>query len=442
MNRADGLYAANPDLDRATGKVFRRLLPILMACYVLAFLDRINFGFAALSMNRDLGLTVAQFGLAGTIFYVAYFCFEVPSNLLMVRFGARLWIARIMVTWGLASMATALISGPMGLYIVRGLLGLGEAGFVPGVLLYLTYWMPARHRGRATSLFMMAQPIAIAIGSPISGLIMDQMHGALGLRGWQWLFLIEGTPTILLGVALLRLLPDRPETAAWLSPAEASALKAQLASEPSAGGHHGPQGVGLRDVLNAPFIALSGAYFALVAALSTVSNFSPLILKDIFGAASGPMTVGLVAAMPGLAAVLVMPFLSASSDRRQERGWHFVGAAGAAALGWFATTLTGAPAFQILGLIAATAGGYAAMPILWTLPPVLLRAAARPVGIAVISSAGIAGSIVSPVLNGHLRQATGSYVTTGWYGAGCMALALILVALSVRLQKRAGEGEA
>lgn len=424
-------------LDRAVGRSFRRLLPILFACYVLAYIDRINFGFAAISMNAELGVSLAQFGLAGTIFYVTYFACEIPSNLLLVRFGARRWIARIMISWGLASMATCLASGPTGLYVARAVLGMAEAGFVPGVLLYLTYWFPAARRGRATALFMTAQPLAIAVGSPLSGLILGHMDQVAGMSGWQWLFIIEAAPTVLLGLVVLKHLPDSPATAPWMPTDEAAALSRQLASEPVRG-RHGGGSVPMRALLSGSFVALSLAYLALVASLSTLGTWSPLILKDIFAGASA-LQMGLAAALPGVVAVVAMPLLSASSDRRQERARHFAIAACIAAAGWFATTLAGSPFAQLAGLVAATAAGFSSMPILWTLPPTMLAATARPVGIAVLSSCGILGSIISPMLNGFLRQATGSYVATGWLGVAWMLAAALCVLLAVQLQRRYAE---
>lgn len=419
--------------DTAVRKVFRHLIPVLFICYVMAFLDRINFGFAAVQMNDDIGVTVTQFGIAGTIFYVTYFLAEIPSNLLMVRFGARRWIARIMITWGLASMGTALVTGPAGLYIARAILGLAEAGFVPGVLLYLTYWIPAEHRGRATALFMTAQPIAIALGSPLSGLILGSMDGIEGLQGWQWLFIIEAAPTVIFGVAVLWLLPDRPAMARWLTGRQSAALSTRLAGEPvKAGGHGVPRSF---DFINAPFIATCAAYFALVASLSTLSSWSPLILKDIFQG-GGALTIGVVAALPGIVAVIAMPLLSISSDKRQERAGHYVVASTVAAFGWCGTTLTGSPSLQVLGLVAATAAGFSAMPVLWTLPPTMLKPIARPVGIAVLSSSGILGSMCSPTINGILRDTSGSYVATGWLGFGCMIASALLIYLAVRLQRR------
>lgn len=428
------------DLDEAVKRSFRRLLPLLFACYVMAYIDRINFGFAAITMNSDLGVTLTQFGVAGTLFYVAYFFFEVPSNLLLVRFGARRWIARIMISWGLASGATFLATGPWGLYIARAVLGIAEAGFLPGVMLYLTYWIPAAQRGRANALFMTAQPAAIMLGSPVSGIILASMDGRYGLHGWQWMFIIQAIPTILLGLFVLKYLPDGPRNTRWLTQGQSAALVAELESE-QVSGRAADVKIPFRSLFNGPLVAICCANVALVVSLSTLGTWSPLIIRDIFSSTS-LTNIGLVSALPGCAAIILMPLLCASSDRRQERAGHFAFTAILAALGWFASTLTGYPALQLIGLVAATAGGFTAMPLLWTLPPTMMSRLARPVGIAVVTSCGILGSVISPVLNGVLRQTTGSYVATGWLGVFCMGLSALLVFVAVKRQGQLARADA
>jgi len=227
---ADAFIAQDTEHSRVMAKVFRRLIGFLFVAYFFSYLDRINIGFAALSMNKDLALTATMFGLANTLFYLTYMLFEVPSNLLLERFGARIWIARIMVTWGLASTATMFATGPYSLYLLRALVGLAEAGFVPGVILYLSYWFPAAHRARAMALLMMAMPATFMVGSPVSGLIL-QLHGAFGIAGWRWLFLLEGLPSIILGIVTYFYLTDRPKDAKWLTPAERNIVQQALDSE-------------------------------------------------------------------------------------------------------------------------------------------------------------------------------------------------------------------
>ncbi|MEE4372213.1 MFS transporter [Pseudomonas alliivorans] len=428
------------DLDEAVRKAFRHLLPLLFACYVMAYIDRINFGFAAITMNSDLGITLTQFGLAGTLFYAAYFFFEVPSNLLLVRFGARRWIARIMISWGLASMATCLATGPWGLYIARVILGIAEAGFLPGVLLYLTFWIPASKRGRANALFMTAQPAAIMLGSPLSGMILASMDGYLGMHGWQWMFIIEALPTIALGLVVLKYLPDGPKKARWLTQAQRDALVTELASE-QVTGQSDKSKVSFKSFVNFPFVTVCVANLFMVASLSTLGTWSPLIIKDIYSGSS-VLNVGFAAAFPGLAAIIMMPLLCASSDRRQERAGHFAFAAALSALGWLASTQTGDPELQLIGLIAATAGGFSAMALLWTIPPTMLSRLARPLGIGVMTTCGILGSVISPTINGILRQATGSYVATGWLGVFWMGAAAVLIVIAVMRQKQMTHSQA
>src|ERR1700760_2528546 len=217
-------------------KVWLRLIPFLFLLYVLNYLDRINIGFAALSMNKDIGLTATTFGLANSIFYIGYVACEIPSNLLMAHYGARIWIARILISWGLASAATMLVVGPNSLYVARFLVGVLEAGFVPGVLLYLTYWIPNSHRARANGYLMMAQPVAMALGAGVSGVILDNLNGALGLTGWRWLFILEGLPAAIFGVIAYAYLTDKPKDADWLSEPEKRTLTSLLAQEHTASG--------------------------------------------------------------------------------------------------------------------------------------------------------------------------------------------------------------
>ncbi|HEY7820503.1 MAG TPA: MFS transporter, partial [Vicinamibacteria bacterium] len=223
----------DPSPEPVIRKVSRRLIPFLFLLYVFAYLDRINIGFAALAMNRDLGLTATMFGIANTIFYVGYMLFEIPSNIALARFGARIWIPRIMITWGIASTATMLAASPTSLYLIRFFVGVAEAGFVPGVLLYLTYWFPPSHRARANAVFMVAMPVTIAFGASISGLVLEGLDGAFGMAGWRWLFLVEGLPSIVLGVIAAFYLTSRPAEARWLTPEEKSVLEASLTAAES-----------------------------------------------------------------------------------------------------------------------------------------------------------------------------------------------------------------
>ncbi|MGH1572145.1 MFS transporter [Methylobacterium sp. P31] len=314
---------AVPDIERATmGRVAWRILPFLMIAYFVAFIDRVNAGFAALQMNHEIGLSAAQFGLGGGLFYVSYVVCEVPSNLAMARFGARIWIARIMITWGLVSAAMAFVVGPYSFYVVRLLLGASEAGFFPGVILYLAYWFPRAYRGRIVAVFMVAIPISSFLGSPISAAILNT-DGMLGLRGWQWLFLLEAAPAVLLGLLAFVLLPDEPGAARWLTPQQSAWLLERLAGERASvvRGETAPtrhlsvwQVMRNRDVLAASLI-----YAGASGASQCLSLWQPQIIKS-FGLTN--LETGLLNAVPfGIASVLMILW-GRSSDRKQERVWH------------------------------------------------------------------------------------------------------------------------
>src|ERR1700730_10400532 len=257
-----GCTSEQMDRDAAIRKVWWRLIPFLFVLYIFNYLDRINIGFAALSMNKDLVLTATTFGLADSIFYVGYWACETPTTLLSVRYGARVWIARILISWGLASAATMLVVGPNSLYLIRFLVGVLEAGFVPGVLLYLTYWIPNSHRARANGYLMMAQPVAMALGAGVSGLILDNLNGVLGLQGWRWLFLLEGLPAVILGVIAYAYLTDKPKNAAWLDQPEKNTLTSLLADDQRASGRQSRISV-WRQVTEPRILLLALAYFCL-----------------------------------------------------------------------------------------------------------------------------------------------------------------------------------
>jgi len=407
--------------DDTSRKTFRRVVWYLLVLYIFAYLDRINIGFAALSMNRDLGLTPTMFGAANTVFYLGYMVFEVPSNLMLARFGARKWLARIMITWGMASTATALASGEHSLYALRLVVGIAEAGFVPGVLLYLTYWFPSATRARANALFMVAQPLAIAFGSILSGYIL-RMNGVLGLAGWRWLFIIEGVPSIVLGAVTFFYLRNRPRDAEWLSVEERAAVEQRLAAEappPARGGSV------WRELLSARVLLLCLAYFGLVSTLNTNATWVPQIVREILGGQGDFVTVGIWAAIPALLTMVAMPLWSKHSDRRQERLWHTAIPMAMAAAGWLLVTLSTIPIARFSGLALVSVGAFCAMSILWTLPASVLSPGARPAGIALISTAGILGSAVSPSVIGLLRDQTGTF-TSGLLYMVCLLIVSIV----------------
>lgn len=418
------------DLDageRVIRKVFWRLIPFLFLLYVLSYLDRINIGFAALSMNKELGLSRTMFGVANTVFYVGYVLCEVPSNLLLVRYGAHRWIPRIMITWGVASAATIFAVGSNSLYLLRLLVGIAEAGFLPGILLYLTFWFPRHWRARATAIFMVAQPVTIAFGATLSGVILN-MHDTLGLSGWRWLFLIEGLPSVALGIIAYFYLDPGPALARWLSRDEKECLAAEIARE-------APQITGKgsiwAEMRSAPVLLLCLAYFGLVTSLNTMATWTPQIVSEAVTTRDNYVLLGLLSALPGLIAAAAMPLWSARSDRRGERLFHYIAPAALTALGWVMVIMLPELSFRMLGLVFATAGAFTAMAIFWTVPATVLSQAGRPAGIALVSSAGILASAVSPSVIGALRDLTGTFASGLWY-------ATILLVISILAMRAVG----
>jgi MFS transporter, ACS family, 4-hydroxyphenylacetate permease len=411
--------------EEVIGKVWRRLIPFLFVLYVINYLDRINLGFAALSMNKDLMFSATIFGLANSIFYFGYVACEIPSNLLMARFGARVWLARILISWGLASAATMLVVGPWSLYIIRFLVGILEAGFVPGVLLYLTYWIPRSHRARANGYLMMAQPVAMAIGGGISGLILEHLNGFAGVQGWRWMFLIEGLPAVILGGVAYFYLTDKPVDATWLSESEKTALGTLLTDGQATGRNRSKASI-LKQTLEPRIVLLAVAYFCLVNTLNANGTWIPTIVRDVLKAHS-LTSVGFVTAIPALSALILMPIWTRSSDRSQERKWHLIAALAMAAVGWLMVIYLAQPELRLAGLIFTVSGSFTAMSLFWTLPQAILSEEARPAGIGFISAIGLLGSAVSPAVIGILRDLTGSFNAGLFYVTALLVISMALI---------------
>jgi ACS family tartrate transporter-like MFS transporter len=393
-----------------------RLVPFMVLLYVVAYLDRVNVSFAALTMNRDIGLSDATYGLGAGIFFFGYFIFEVPSNVIMEKVGARIWICRIMLTWGLVSMATAFASGAPSFYALRFLLGIAEAGFFPGMVLYLTYWFPSPVRARLIALFLAAIPLANIIGAPTSGLILG-LNGLLRLHGWQWLFLLEGLPSVVFGLLVLRFLPNGPADANWLADDERATIAGALAAEP----RH--DHTSLFPMFADPRVwLLTIPDFGIVLALYGINLWLPKIVQ---GMGFSNTQTGFISAIPYVAAMIVMVLWGISSDRRGERVWHTMLGALVGAAGLIGATLSHSPVVVITCFAVSVAGIYSALAVFWTLPPSFLGGTAAAGGIALINSISNLGGFVGPAVMGWLKEHTGTY------GAGLSVLAIALIAAAV-----------
>ncbi len=406
--------------QRVMKKLFRRLIAFLFVLFVFSFLDRINIGFAGLTMGKDLGLSATMFGLAATLFYVTYVICGIPSNIMLGIVGARRWIAIIMILWGIASTCTLFATGPGSLYVLRMIVGITEAGFLPGILLYLTWWFPAWYRARANALFMIAMPVTMMLGSAISGYILA-LDGVLNLKGWQWLFLLEGLPSVLLGVVVWRWLDDKPADARWLTREEKGVLEAMLARDRAQSQVVPTTRSTWREVLTPVVLMYTLAYFCLTNTLSAINIWTPQILQS-FNQNSSTIMIGLLAAIPQLCTIIGMLWWSRSSDRRQERRIHTILPFLFAAAGWLIASATGHSLIQLLGIIMASVGSFTAMVLFWTTPDSTISFQARAVAIAVINAVGNVGSALSPLMIGILHDMTGSFSSGLWFVAGLLVI--------------------
>jgi ACS family tartrate transporter-like MFS transporter len=414
--------------ESALRKVRWRLIPFLFLLYVIAYLDRVNVGFASIDMNRDLGFSAAVYGLGSGIFFLSYTLLEVPSNLMLARFGARRWIARIMATWGVMSCLMIVVNTPARFYAIRFLLGAAEAGFFPGIILYLTQWFPARERARAIGLFMTATAMAGVIGAPLSSALL-QMHGALGLHGWQWLFLVEGVPAILLAPAVLAYLTERPGDANWLTSEERAWLAQEMAREQA---HRADTHATLGDAVRSGRLwALAAVYLCIVIAFYGITFWLPQIMQSISDL--GSAVIVLLSAIPYIAATIGLVVIGRRSDRRHERRWHVAIPCLIGATGFTLTVMAPAhPAVTLATLSIAAFGIWGTMGPLWAMPTAMLRGTAAAGGIALVNSIGNIGGFAGPYLMGWIREATGGF------SGGLLTLAAFLIAgalIVLRLQE-------
>ncbi|NEX61964.1 MFS transporter [Noviherbaspirillum galbum] len=424
---ATTLASASESFEEATySKVSWRLIPFLFLCYVVAFLDRVNVGFAKLQMLSDLKFSETIYGLGAGIFFIGYFLMEVPSNIVLSRVGARVWIARIMVTWGVISSAMMFVNSPLSFYALRFLLGVAEAGFFPGIILYLTYWYPARRRAKIVALFMTAIAFSGVIGGPLSGWVMNSMSGVGGLAGWQWMFLLEGVPSVFVGIAVLAYLDDGIRAARWLNDEEKSFLEKEVRED-----QRQTADLGMAKVFsNGKVWALSLIYFSFSMGLYGVGFWLPQLIKST--GVKDVLTVGLLTAIPYGAAAVTMVLVGRNSDRTGERRWHTAIPAVIGSLGLIASTLfAGNTTIAMLALTVATACILTVLPLFWTLPTGYLGGTAAAAGIAMINSLGGLGGFASPYMVGAIKDATQN-TTLGMYVlAGLLVLGAVLVIAAI-----------
>jgi len=414
------------DLDAVYAKIARRIIPLLALLFLMAWLDRYNLGFAKLQMVKDLGFTEAVYGFGAGIVYFGYAFFEIPSNLLLERIGARKTFARITILWGIASIATMFVKTAAWFYILRFLLGSFEAGLFPGVVLYLTYWFPARRRGRMLSLFVTSIPISVIIGSPISGWIMGSVGGRAGLANWQWLFVLEGIPSIIVGLLALAIIADKPEQPHWLTEREKQLVLADLEADRR---QAGPREYGFGQALKLPRVWLVALiYFCAAPAGTTIGFWIPSIIQGL--GVKSTLTIGMLSAVPYIGALIGMVLVSRHSDRTLERRYHsalpyLAGAVGLVGVGVFANH----PAIAFAAVVLAVAAPLSGAPVFWQIPSMLLAGTAAAGGIALVNSIGALSNWLGPSVVGWLEDVTGKTATGLYVVAGLDVLGAILILL-------------
>jgi D-galactonate transporter len=394
-----------------------RVLPFLLLAYLICIIDRLNVGFAALTMNADLGFTATVFGWGAGLFFFGYFLGEVPSNLILSKVGARIWFARIMVTWGICAVAMGFIGGPVSFYVTRFLLGVAEAGFFPGVIYYLTLWFPAEYRGRIFGLFLIISPLNNTIAAPLAGLILKGFDGVLGYPGWRWLFIVEGLPSVLLGFVTLRAVIDRPDKASWLSDREKAHLRATLEREAAA--RTETKHLSVWQTLRNPKVLLFAVvYTGLAIGIYGLSLWMPQLIKAM--GLKDPLQIGLVMAIPYLIATVCMVLWSRHSDRTGERTWHCASALGLAGAAMLASAYAPSPLLAMVAMTFAAIGMYCSQPVFWSMPTAYLSGVAAAGGIAMINSVGNLGGFIGPFAVGWLKDNVGGFAAGLTFLAVCL----------------------
>ena len=417
-----------PEFQRRTIlKVSWRLLPLIVVAYLVAYIDRTNIAVAALTMNKDLGISPYLYGLGAGIFFLGYALFEVPSNMVLEKVGARMWIARIMITWGIISGLMATATGPTSFLVLRFLLGVAEAGFFPGMILYFTYWFPVQYRGRVISTLFIAVPVANAVASVISGAIME-MDGILGLKGWQWVFIIEALPAVVLAFVVLRYMTDRPAVAKWLDAEEKEWLEGELQAERSKVDAAGKLSV-LQVLTDPRVLAISAIYFFSATANYGITFFLPQIVK---GLGHSNLMTGLLTAIPYTVGVIGLLAFGYSSDRFMERRRHLITAAAVGGCGFLLAAWVGNSYWALAAISIATIGTYGSRPSMWPMPSQFLTGASAAVGIALINSIGNLGGYVGPFVVGWIRDSTQSFEMGGYFLAGCAFMAALIAYVARR----------
>lgn len=415
-----------------TALIARKLVPFLCLLYFFAYLDRFNVGIASIAMNHDLGLSMEAYGFAASIFFVGYILFEVPSNIVLGKVGARFWIARIMISWGLVSAATVFVKGEASLAVLRFLLGVAEAGFFPGIVVYLSQWFPKQQRASAMGMFQVAMPLAGVLGAPVSALILAHMHGVAQMAGWKWLFVIEGLPAALLGIACLWLLPSRPADARWLEPAQRERLERLLEAERRETEAAGK--TSLRDAFFDPrIVVLALLLFCLICGSTGIGFFLPQIVKD-FGFST--VKIGMLTAIPYLVAVIGMVLWSRRADRQGECIKYVALPSALSAAGFLlAACSLNTPLIAMIGLSLACVGIFSTFPIYFTLPQTFLTGTTAAAAVAFVNSVGNISGVVEPEFIGWTRDVSGGFTLMLFILAGLMSAAVLLCRVFASLSR-------